>query len=75
MITTTKCRECGGEVRIDFGNLTREQAVKKLDELDHTPMHCPGGFHVELGGWKRLWDFDEMLRQAYDDPRKENTAP
>ncbi|HXJ58770.1 MAG TPA: hypothetical protein VNU68_19095 [Verrucomicrobiae bacterium] len=64
MIATTKCRKCGETIRIDFGNLTRDQAEKKLDELAHTPMECPG-FHVELGGWRILWNFEELLAQAY----------
>ncbi|MGA2068321.1 MAG: hypothetical protein ABSG86_25335 [Thermoguttaceae bacterium] len=58
------CRKCHEVVPIEFGNLTRDEAVAALDKLDHTPMECPG-FHVELSGWRHYWRLPEALEAMY----------
>ena len=59
-----KCQKCGEAITVKFGNLTRAEAEAKIAELDHTPMSCPG-YHVELGGWRRLWNLDAALEAVY----------
>jgi hypothetical protein len=34
-------------------------------DIDGVPMECPGGYHVELGGWRKLWNLDDMIA-AYE---------
>jgi hypothetical protein len=65
MIIDTKCKKCGVTIKLDFGNLTREQAEEFCEKLDRTPRECPG-MHCELGGWKKLWGLSEAVHRAYD---------
>lgn len=67
----TTCRKCGTSVIIDFGKLTREEAVACIDTLNRTPMECPG-YHTELGGWRYLWNLDQLLKTAYPNPDRKN---
>jgi hypothetical protein len=66
MIATIECRKCGEPIKVDFSDLTYEEAVEKLTAVDRNPRECPG-FHVELCGWHHYWRFNDMLRQVYPD--------
>ena len=55
-----KCRKCGVAITLDFGDMTREQALEVAAKIDRMPQECPG-YHVELGGWRRLWRMDEAI--------------
>lgn len=56
----TKCRKCGESITLEFGDATREEALKVAANIDRQPMECPG-YHVELTGWRRLWRIDEAI--------------
>jgi hypothetical protein len=58
------CRKCGERIRIEFGDLTRAEAVELVDNLDRQPRECPG-YHVELSGWRRLWRLDDAVAAVY----------
>jgi hypothetical protein len=58
------CRKCGTPVTLDFGDMTREQALEVSAKLDIGPRECPG-YHVELAGWRRLWRMDEAIEALY----------
>jgi hypothetical protein len=58
------CRQCQERIRIEFGDLTRAQAVAMIDKIDRQPRECPG-YHVELSGWRRLWRLDEAIAAVY----------
>jgi nitrate/TMAO reductase-like tetraheme cytochrome c subunit len=59
------CRKCHEVIRLDFGDMTREQAAEALDKLaNRGPAECPG-FHVELGGWAYFWRLPEALEAMY----------
>jgi hypothetical protein len=66
-----RCRKCGDPIRLEFGDLTRDEAKEAMDKLNHTPMECPG-FHVELSGWRYLWSLNEALEAVYG-PEKEQS--
>ena len=59
-----KCRKCGTPVTLDFGDMTREQALEVAAKIDRMPQECPG-FHVELTGWRKLWCMDEAIDALY----------
>jgi hypothetical protein len=78
MNVTTTCLKCGQNQRIAFGELSLEQAVEALDKFD-TPRECPGGYHVELGGWTALWQFGSACVAAFGaeaakNPRRRSMA-
>lgn len=58
------CRKCGEKIRLEFGELTREEATAAMARLADIPRECPG-FHVELGGWRYWWRLDEALEAVY----------
>lgn len=60
----TSCVECGSEVVLGFGDLSFEQALKHIKNLDKIILECPG-FHVEIGGWRKRWQLDQALEKAY----------
>ena len=58
------CRKCGEHLGIEFGDMTRAEAVEMVAKLDRIPRECPG-FHVELSGWRHLWRLDEAIEALY----------
>ncbi len=62
-VVRVKCRDCGTLIRLEFGDLTRDEAVAALKKQDY-PRECPG-FHTELSGWHLLWHFEEALAACY----------
>lgn len=74
MVIQTSCQKCGATIRIDFGNLTKEEAIEAAERMDNTPRECPG-YHTELGGWKRLWKLDDAIHRAYDCGEGEEPDP
>jgi hypothetical protein len=65
MVVKTKCRKCGVTIRLDFGDMTKEQALTRAEEMDQSPRECPGQ-HVELSGWNRRWGLADAIHRAYD---------
>ncbi|MBE0556378.1 MAG: hypothetical protein IH628_04015 [Proteobacteria bacterium] len=65
MIIRTKCKKCGATIRLDFGNLTKEEALAAAEKMDRTPRECPG-MHMELGDFRQLWSLDDAIHRAYD---------
>lgn len=65
MMIRTQCKKCGTILKLDFGELTKEEALVVAEKMDMTPRECPG-MHVELGGWKNLYDLDDAIHRAYD---------
>ena len=59
------CLKCGNEIKIAVAGLTREQVESAVATLDHQTGECPGGFHFELGGWRRMWDLDKAIAEHY----------
>ena len=61
-----RCRKCDAPVILDFGDMTREQALETIARIDKVPQECPG-YHFELSGWKenqvvvRFWIITIML--------------
>lgn len=70
-VLTTHCKKCGNEIRLCLGELTREQATAALDRLDLQTGECPGGFHVEFGGWSVMWDLRRAVAEHYDAKEKQ----
>lgn len=62
-VWTTECRKCGTKQRIRIGDVSLFTAAAAISEIDTTPRECPGGYHVEMGGWSRLWSLDLMLER------------
>ena len=62
-VWTTECRKCGTTQRIRVGDAPLEIAREALSIAAGYARECPGGFHVELGGWDVLWSFDLLLEQ------------
>jgi len=60
----THCLKCGEAIVLDFGGLSRQKALEKVAEMNVIPRECPG-FHVELTGWRRLWQMDEAIEALY----------
>lgn len=61
---TTKCRECGTEIHLNFDGLSYEQALDAIEKMDRQARECPG-FHTELSGWRLLWQLDYALASLY----------
>ena len=74
MIVKTQCKKCGAVIRLDFGTMTKEQAVAAVDKMDQTPRECPGQ-HVELSGWRALYDLENAIHRAYDLGEGEESLP
>lgn len=74
MLIRTHCKKCGATIKLDFGDLTKEEALAAAEKMDMTPRECPG-MHVELGGWKTLYDLDEAIHRAYDLGEGEKPEP
>lgn len=74
MVVKTQCRKCGVTIKLDFDNMTKEQALAAAEQLDHTPRECPGQ-HVELGGWMELWDIMGAIHRAFDLGEGEGPEP
>ena len=59
-----ECRKCHTPITLDFGDMSRAEALEMAAKIDKTPMECPG-FHVELSGWRRLWRMDEAIEALF----------
>ena len=70
----TKCSKCGAVIRLNFGALSKAEALEAAERLDSQPGECPG-HHVELGGLARLWQVREAIRRAYDQGQGEPPQP
>jgi hypothetical protein len=60
----SKCTKCGTTITLDFGDYNFSQALSAIDMMDKMSRECPG-FHVEIGGWKRMWNLDTAVLEAY----------
>ncbi len=69
-----RCRKCQTPVVIAIGELTRPQVIEAFNRLDTQPMECPG-FHVELSGWRQLWEFEAVLAALFPPPPPAPTLP
>jgi hypothetical protein len=65
MLIQTQCRKCGCTVKLDFGDLTKEEAMAAAEKMDQSPRECPGQ-HMEFGGWGQLYDLNDCIHRAYD---------
>ena len=74
MIVRTQCCKCGITIKLDFGSLTKEEALAVVEKMDRTPRECPGQ-HVELGGWRSLYGLDDAIHRAYDLDEGEEAEP
>ena len=52
---TGSCRKCGATIKVVLGELTTEEARKKLEGIQM--FECPG-HHVELSGPLGYWEID-----------------
>ena len=60
----TTCLKCRERVKVQFGDLSEDAARAAVAKIDRTPMECPG-FHVELSGWRGLWQLDKCIEAVY----------
>ena len=74
MVIRTQCKKCGVTIRLDFGSLTKEEALAVAEKMDCTPRECPGQ-HVELGNWNHLWGITDAIHRAYDLGEGEEPTP
>jgi len=74
MVVRTQCKKCGVTIKLDFHNMTKEEALTVAEKLDCTPRECPGQ-HVELSGFREMWQIDEAIHRAYDLGEGENPEP
>lgn len=74
MVVKTQCRKCGVTIRLDFGNMTKDEALGVAEQLDRTPRECPGQ-HVELSGWRELYALDDAIHRAFDLGENETPEP
>lgn len=74
MLIRTQCKKCGVTLKLDFGNLTKEEALAVAEKMDMTPRECPG-MHMELGGFRQLWSLDDAIHRAYDLGEGEEATP
>lgn len=65
MMIRTQCKKCGVTLKLDFGDMTKEEALAMAEKMDTTPRECPG-MHMELGGFRQLWSLDDAIHRAYD---------
>lgn len=71
MIAKTTCKKCGIQFYLDFGTMTKEEAIEKFTRMDDQGFHCPG-HHVELGGVFEMWNLDDAIYRAYELGETEN---
>ena len=62
-IWTTKCLKCSTEQQIRIGNISLAEAQQAVDSINRISRECPGGYHVEVGGWRYYWNLDLMLKR------------
>ena len=74
MVIRTQCKKCGATIKLDFGNLTKDEALAVAEKMDRTPRECPGQ-HTELGGFRQLWSLDDAIHRAYDLGEGEEPEP
>lgn len=74
MVIQTTCRKCGVAIRLDFGSLSKEEALAVAHRLDNEPCECPGS-HCELSGMAQLWSVREAIRRLYDLDEGEEAQP
>ena len=74
MVIRTQCKKCGVTIKLDFGSLTKEEALAVAEKMDCTPRECPG-MHVELSGFRQLWSLDDAIHRAYDLGEGEEPTP
>ena len=74
MVIRTQCKKCGATIKLDFGNLTKDEALAVAEKMDRTPRECPGQ-HTELGGFRQLWSLDDAVHRAYDLGEGEEPEP
>lgn len=74
MMIRTQCKKCGVILKLDFGELTKEEALAVAEKMDMTPRECPG-MHVELEGWNQLWGITDAIHRAYDLGKGEEALP
>ena len=74
MVIRTQCKKCGVTIRLDFGNLTKQEALAVAEKMDCTPRECPGQ-HVELGNWNHLWGITDAIHRGYDLGEGEEPTP
>jgi hypothetical protein len=74
MVIRTQCKKCGVTIKLDFGNLTKDEALAVAERMDRTPRECPG-MHVELSGFRQLWSLDDAIHRAYDLGEGEELTP
>lgn len=65
MVIQTTCTKCGTAISLDFGELSKEEAVEVAEKLDRSPRECPGR-HVEISGMGTLWRVKDAIHRAYD---------
>ena len=65
MVIQTQCKKCGALIKLDFGELSKDEALAVAEKMDTTPRECPG-MHVELSGFRSLWSLDDAIHRAYD---------
>lgn len=64
-VITSHCLKCGNEIKIAVTGLTRAQVESAVAKLDTQCGECPGGYHVEFSGWRRMWDLDKAIAEHY----------
>jgi hypothetical protein len=65
MVIQTTCKKCGTAISLDFGELSKEEAIEAAEKLDRSPRECPGR-HIEISGMGSLWAVKEAIHRAYD---------
>jgi len=74
MVIRSTCSKCGIAIKLDFGNLTKEEALAVAERLDNEPRECPGQ-HMELSGLGRLWRAEDAIHRLYDLGEGEEAEP
>ena len=75
MVVNTQCKKCGVTIRLDFGDMIKQEAIERAEEIDRTPRECPGG-HVELSGMGTVcWGIQEAIHRCYDLGEGEEPEP
>lgn len=74
MVVRTQCLKCGATIKLDFGSLTKAEALEVAEKLDQSPRECPGR-HVEFSGFRRLWQVNEAIHRVYDLGEGEEPEP
>ena len=74
MVIRTTCIKCGVGIKLDFGSLSKEEALAVAERMDNEPRECPGQ-HVELSGVARLWGVPDAIHRLYDLGEGEQPEP